>query len=129
VFEAVEARDGNALLSLNARDVTIHQAPSLPYGGSYHGHDGAVRHGVGYTQTWDRFQVRAELRALAPEFFAARDSVVVVWRHRAEREGARAIDLPAVSVYRLSDGLVVESRMFHFDTTLLADFLASPPPA
>jgi uncharacterized protein len=129
VFEAVEARDGSALLSLYARDVTIHEAPSLPYGGSYHGHDGAVRHGVGFTQTWDRFQDRAELRALAPEFFAARDSVVVVWRHRAEREGARAIDLPAVSVYRLADGLVVESRMFHFDTTLLADFLASPPPA
>jgi uncharacterized protein len=49
VFEAVEARDGSALLSLYARDVTIHEAPSLPYGGSYHGHDGAVRHGVGYT--------------------------------------------------------------------------------
>jgi hypothetical protein len=32
------------------------------------------------------------------------------------------IDLPAVSIYRLSGGKIVESRMFHFDTAALLDF-------
>jgi uncharacterized protein len=39
------------------------------------------------------------------------------------RETGEYIDLPAVSVYRFLDGMIVDSRMFHFDTATLLKFL------
>jgi len=48
----------------------------------------------------------------------------VQWRHRAEnRETGERIDLPAVGIYRFVDGMVVDSRMFHFDIAALLRFL------
>jgi len=38
-------------------------------------------------------------------------------------ETGKSIDLPAVSVYRLASGKIVESRMLHFDTAALLNFL------
>jgi len=48
----------------------------------------------------------------------------VQWRHKAEnRETGECIDLPAAGVYRFVDGMVVDSRMFHFDIAALLKFL------
>jgi ketosteroid isomerase-like protein len=125
LFEAVETRNPQALAAIYHPRVVINEAPSLPYGGEYHGHEGAFRHGQGFLKTWDRFQP-LEARSLQPHFVAQGDYVAVQWRHRAENRatGAR-IDLPAASVYRFVDGMVVDSRMFHFDVAALLQFLNS----
>src|SRR5882724_2498593 len=63
-------------------------------------------------------------RVLEPRFVAQDDCVAVQWRHKAEnRETGECIDLPAAGVYRFVDGMVVDSRMFHFDIAALLKFL------
>jgi uncharacterized protein len=123
MFEAVENRDPQKLFAIYHKRIVINEAPSLPYGGEYHGHEGAIRHGVGFLTTWDRFQP-PDARRLEPHFVAQDGHVAVHWRHKAEnRDTGERIDLPAVSVYRFVDGMVVDSRMFHFDIAALLEFL------
>lgn len=61
---------------------------------------------------------------MEPEFFAEGNSVAVLWRQRAHdpRTGER-FDMPAVGVYQMHDGRVVDARMFHFDSDAAASFL------
>jgi len=44
-------------------------------------------------------------------------------------ETGEKIDLPAVSVYHFVNGRIVDSRMFHFDTADLLQFLGRGPVA
>jgi len=127
LFEAVEHRNRDGIAAIYDQNIVINEAPSLPYGGEYQGHEGALRHGLGYRSAWDRFQ-RSSARGLAPQFIAQGDHVVVLWRQKAENgETGEKIDLPAVSVYRFADGKIVDSRMFHFDTASLLKFLSQAP--
>lgn len=124
LFHAVEHRDRNGIAAIYDENIVINEAPSLPYGGEYRGHAGALRHAIGFRGTWDRFQPW-DARGLEPSFIAQRDHVVVLWRHRAENgETGQKVDLPAVSIYRFVDGKIVDSRMFHFDTATLLQFLS-----
>jgi len=123
LFEAVDRRDGEGVRASYDENITIHEAASLPYGGDYHGLEGALRHGQGFRAAWDRFQPH-EARGLDPQIVADGDYVVVLWRHRIENaETGDRLELPAVSVYRMENARIVDSRMFHFDTAALLRFL------
>jgi uncharacterized protein len=123
VFAAVDRRDSEGVRAGYDENISIHEATSLPYGGDYRGQEGAVHHGQGFRATWDRFQPQKP-RGLAPRIIADGDHVVVLWRHKVEnpKTGDR-LDLPAVSVYRLKNAKITDSRMFHFDTAALLRFL------
>jgi uncharacterized protein len=128
LFDAVERRDRAAVTAAYDKNIVIHEAASLPYGGDYRGHEGALRHGHGFRMAWDRFQP-GDRRGLEPLIIADGDHVVVLWRHKLEGvETGHKIDLPAVSVYQMRDGKIVDSRMFHFDTAALLQFLRDNGP-
>jgi ketosteroid isomerase-like protein len=123
LFAAVDRRDSEGVLAGYDESITIHEAASLPYGGDYRGLEGALRHGLGFRAAWDRFQPH-EARALDPLIIADGDHVVVLWHHKVENpETGERLDLPAVSVYRLKNAKIADSRMFHFDTAALLRFL------
>ena len=84
LFHAVEHRDREGVMAVYDENIVINEAPSLPYGGEYRGPDGALRHGLGYRATWDRFQPWTT-RGLDPRFIAQGDYVVVVWRQGGEQ--------------------------------------------
>jgi uncharacterized protein len=124
LFAAVAARDLPTILSWYASDVTIREAESLPYGGTYHGREGAHAHAMAFWETWGRFQ-SATVDDLGEVLVAdPAGRVAVCWRHRVS-DGERWLDAPVVSVYEVRDGLVAESNMFHLDTTALLDFLSA----
>jgi uncharacterized protein len=128
LFEAVEHRSREGVMALYHENIVINEAPSLPYGGEFLGHEGALRHGQGFRAAWDRFQP-SRTRGLEPRFIAQGEHVAVLWRHRAENhETGERIDLPAAGVYRFVDGKVVNSRMFHFDIAALLRFLNGKAP-
>jgi uncharacterized protein len=127
IMRAVSERDLDGILAHYAPDIEIHEAPSLPYGGVYRGHPGAIDHGTGYLAAWDPWQAPAE-RDLEPQVFGAESRVVALWRQKATR-GDRRLDLPAVSVFEFRDDKVVRLRMFHFDTAAIARFLHGGAPA
>ena len=119
LFAAVEQRDLAGVLAAYAPDVVIDEAESLPYGGTYRGLDGGERHAYAYEATWAPLQ-EPGARSLDVEVLDAGETVVVLWRQRGQTpDGTRSIDLPAVSVYRMHDGRVAESRMFHQDTAAI----------
>jgi uncharacterized protein (DUF1330 family)/ketosteroid isomerase-like protein len=126
LFAAVEARDLEAVLASYDPDVEIHEAGSLPYGGTYAGLDGATRHAVAYAGTWDPLQTDAE-RTLDWTVVASGDEEVVVrWHQRGlDPDTGAAFDGEVVSVYRVRDGRVREARMFHADTDAVVRFLGA----
>jgi uncharacterized protein YciI/ketosteroid isomerase-like protein len=127
LFEAVDRRDGDAVRAAYSENITIHEAASLPYGGDYRGPEGALRHGLGFRATWDRFQPHGA-RGLDPRILADGDHVIVLWHHNIENpETGDRLDLPAVSVYRMETTKIIDSRMFHFDTAALLRFLDRNP--
>jgi len=122
LFKAVDRRDGEGVRAVYDENITIHEAASLPYGGDYHGLEGALRHGQGFRAAWDRFQPD-EARGLDPQIVADADHVVVLWRHQVENAATGdRLGLPPVSVYR-ENATIANSRMFHFDTDALLRFL------
>lgn len=128
LFAAVERRDLAGVLAAYAPDIVIHEAATLPYGGTYRGLEGGERHAYAYEETWAPFQ-EPGTRSLAAEVLDAGEHMVVLWRQRGQTpDGTRSIDLPAVSVYRMRDGRIAEARMFQQDTAAIAQFLADATP-
>jgi ketosteroid isomerase-like protein len=126
MFEAVENRDAQALLSTYAADIVITEAASLPYGGVYHGHDGAIRHGRAYVATWDQLQIPGD-RKLEPLILAAGDGAVVRWHQRATADDGCHLDVLVVDMIELRNGKVSSLQMFPSDTSALLGFLRAYP--
>jgi ketosteroid isomerase-like protein len=83
LFDAVERRDLDGLLAVYHEEVSITEPASLPYGGTYRGHDGVREHAIGFMRCWGPFQGQAEAR-LDPVFMQDDDGkVAAVFRHRA----------------------------------------------
>jgi ketosteroid isomerase-like protein len=124
VFRAVEERDLQALLDCYDEDIEIREAESLPYGGVYHGHDGAIAHAAGWFDAWGDLQTAEDSR-LEPTFLEGEEGTVgVVFRHRAsDPEHRSRLDGAEVGVYSIRDGKVVRSQMFHADSAAVVQFL------
>jgi ketosteroid isomerase-like protein len=129
LFEAVVQRDEVGLLEAYHPEVVIHEAPSLPYGGDYHGHEGAIQHVRGFYQTWDTLR-RGELleeaqQAHPPIILDTKgEYVVVLWQARVMAPSSeRTVDLPEAFVFRVCDEKVIETWMFHQDTVAILDLL------
>jgi ketosteroid isomerase-like protein len=123
VFDSVRCRDASALLNSYATDIEIREPAELPYGGVYHGHDGAIRHALGFTKCWDAIQTEDD-RDMEPEILPARDHVMVLWRLKATAP-ERRIDAPVIDVIKLRDRQVVSLHMFHRDPSAVRAFLDS----
>lgn len=127
LFEAVRRRDEAALLESYHPQVLIHEAPSLPYGGEFHGHGGALEHVRAFYRTWEGLKPREvieETRQTTLVLEAAPNYVVVFGRQRgvAPRIG-RSLDIPEAFFFRMSDDRVIESWMFNQDTVAVLEFL------
>lgn len=123
MFDSVRCRDASALLNTYATDIEIREPAELPYGGVYHGHDGAIRHALGFTKCWDAIQTEDD-RDMEPEILSARDHVMVLWRLKATAP-ERRIDAPVIDVIKLRDRQVVSLHMFHRDPSAVRVFLDS----
>jgi len=125
LFKAVEERDFAGVLAAYAPEIVIRDAESLPYGGVYHGLEGAKQHIEGAAQTWNNLQPLAE-RKMDAVFLDAEDYVIVLWRLKGlAASNGRKLDLPTVSVYKMHSGKIVESQMFYADTVAILQFLES----
>jgi ketosteroid isomerase-like protein len=130
LFEAVETRGDPkdfaarwaAYVAMYDPDVVIHEAPSLPYGGDYSGDDAVARHAQAFNAAWQSL-LSINDRSLEPRFLADGDHVIVFWRQTGTSEDGEIFDMPAVSVYQMKGGRIIDSRMFHFDTAAVIGFL------
>jgi hypothetical protein len=104
--DGVSARDAEVYFDRTYHDdICIHEAPSLPCGGDYHGLEGVARHAIGFTRTWDRWQT-GEQRQLGPRIIATDTEAIVLWTLRAQQPGDPAEStFPAISHYRSMTGV------------------------
>lgn len=123
LFKAVEDRDVAGVVAAYDPEIVIRDAESLPYGGVYHGLEGAKQHAEGAARTWNHLQSAAE-RKMDAVFLDSGDYVIVLWRLRGlATNSGRKLDLPVVSVYKMRGGKIVESQMFYADTVAILQFL------
>lgn len=122
VMQAVVERNLEVLIESYAPDVEIHDAESLPYGGTYRGHDGLIRHAQAYLAAWAPLQTDAD-RNPEPEFIGEQDRVAVLWRQKATGRDGTRFDQPAISLFELRGGKVTKLHMFHYDAAAARRFL------
>jgi len=132
LFDAVRRRDQAALLEAYHPEVVIHEAASLPYGGDYHGHEGALAHVHAFYQTWTGLKPsvsgepseEAQRENSTVVLETTQDYVVVFGRNRAVApQSGRKLDVPEAFVFKMRDGKVAESWMLNQDTVAILEFL------
>ena len=98
-----------------ATDVVLHQAESLPYGGTWRGHDGMERFFAAMSQAWEEFEM------VEQEFLSTSGTAVVLTQvHARARATGRELDFPILQTIRIVDGRIADVRPFYWDTTEIA---------
>jgi ketosteroid isomerase-like protein len=132
LFDAVGRHDQAAILEAYHPEVVIHEAASLPYGGEYHGHEGALAHVNAFYQTWAGLKpgVSRELHEEAQRehttvFLETTQEYVVVFGQNTAviPQSGRKLDVPEGWVFKMRDGKVAESWMLNQDTVAILEFL------
>ena len=105
-----------------APDVELHQADTLPYGGTWRGHDGMERFFLAMSQAWEAFD-------MVDQHYLATSGTAVVLTHVRARARATGQELrfAILQTIRVQDGRIAEVRPFYWDTAAIAT--ACTPPA
>ncbi|WP_405751494.1 nuclear transport factor 2 family protein [Streptomyces sp. NBC_01411] len=99
-----------------APDVVLHQAAGLPYGGTWHGHDGMARFFRAMSRTWESFRMAGQ------EILATGETLVVLHRIEARsRATGREIAFPILQTVAVRGGRISEVRPFYWDTAAIAE--------
>ena len=116
VYDAFQKRDADLIRELFAPDIAISQSPELPWGGEYHGHDGAFTFLL-------KLLEHIESQVTIESLFAAGDHVVQTGRTRGKvLANGSSFDIPEVHVWELRDGKVVRYQVY-IDTPAMLDAL------
>ena len=103
---------GPVAATLHPQIVMI-QADSLPFGGQWHGRDGFETWMQAFGEAW------SSVSATDLRFFEQDDTVVVVAQMEATaRASGQSFRAPICHVVRIRDGLLMEFRMFYWDTVV-----------
>ena len=103
--------DNDRLFSLYSTSVVVREAPSLPFGGEYVGHDGLRRL---LAAMGDSFDIEPTLL----DVFEISDSLVIIYMslRMAVPTTGEVVDMPVLELLTLRDGVVVEAVPFYWDT-------------
>ncbi|MFH8933964.1 nuclear transport factor 2 family protein [Streptomyces griseosporeus] len=104
-----------------APDVELHQADSLPYGGTWRGHKGIAQFFLRMGEVWESFDM------VEQEFLATGETAVVLTHVRARaRATGRELSFPILQAITVKDGQISEVRPFYWDTRAITDACAMP---
>jgi ketosteroid isomerase-like protein len=119
VYEAMQARDAEALRALYAPEIEVFQASELPWGGHYRGHDGVFAFFMKLVEHIDSAVTHDGI-------FAAGDRVVQHGRTKGTvRATGVSFDIDEVHVYTVQDGKIVRFEAFIDTPAMLAALAGS----
>ncbi|MDG4791752.1 nuclear transport factor 2 family protein [Micromonospora sp. WMMD1102] len=96
-------------------DVVLHQAETLPYGGTWRGHEGLERFFLAMSRTWETLEM------LEQHFLATTSPLVVLTQvHARARTTGRELDFPILQTVTVENGRISEIRPFYWDTAAIA---------
>jgi ketosteroid isomerase-like protein len=98
-------------------DVVVHIPPSMPYGGEHIGHEGFLRMGEAMNATWD---IDGDLDM---KFIDIGDDQVICFVNfeASSRHTGRPVEMRMVEVYTLTEGRIIDIRLFYWDTAAVAE--------
>lgn len=110
-YRAALKGDPDALFSLLSDEVEFHEAPSLPYGGSQRGIDGAKAGVAGMFSAWSHLRVEIE------EIAAGGDIVIAyLWMRAISRSSGEVYEGPTAELFRFKARKIIEWRPIYWDT-------------
>lgn len=116
-YEAYARRDFAAVFALLHPAVEIYQTESLPWGGTYRGHEGA-------REFFRKLNEQTEGQPEPEEFISAGDDVVAVGRLRGQvRANGARFELRIVHRWQISEGRIARFDAY-IDTPGMLDALA-----
>jgi ketosteroid isomerase-like protein len=98
-----------------APDVVLRQADSLPYGGTWRGHDGMERFFRAMSATWSTFDMVGQ-RFLA----TGKTSVVETHVDALARATGRRLEFPILQTIDIVGGRIAEVRPYYWDAAAIA---------
>jgi ketosteroid isomerase-like protein len=109
-YNALNEGDMGPYLALFDEEGEFREPPSLPYGGSHHGHDGLLRLVGALDELWEGTTYQVDT------LVAEDDYVIVLGRVRSRsRRTGDEIDEPMIEVLRFRNGKIVSAHA-HADT-------------
>lgn len=122
LLEAFKQGDLAAALEEFDPQVVARLPESLPYGGTYHGHDGMKQYAAKLTDTWESFLLPTE------QIITENDTVILRERLQAKaRSTGKEVDLPLILAYRLQNQKITSVEIFFWDVTTILDALSLDP--
>jgi ketosteroid isomerase-like protein len=120
-YDAFARQDVEGVMAAFHQDIEWDTPDSIPFGGSYHGHDGV---GSFFTQLPEYFE---ELRVEPQEFIDAGETIVVLIRLSGKGAGG-SIDSKSLHLWRMRDGKAATFREYP-DTARVLQALGQQVPA
>jgi ketosteroid isomerase-like protein len=115
---AFASRDGSTQFALLHPEVEIRDPESLPYGGTYTGHDGWRALNKGIIATWQDIDFGAS-KVIGEE--SGEDFAVLGSLRGKSRATGKAFSCDVCEHWRVVDGLIVQIRPFYWDTQAVND--------
>ena len=110
--DAVVSGDIDAVRDCVSDDFVLHEPPSLPYGGDYHGHEESARLGAVLSEVWEGTD-NVEVTLLD----AGDDRVLsLVEGDVVARATGTPVSLRIAEIHTIRDGKIVDARVFYWDT-------------
>jgi ketosteroid isomerase-like protein len=107
--------DFSGFAELLSPRVVMHQAPSLPYGGEWVGHDGIERFFRVFADCWESLTI-SDVRHLQTD-----NELIISLRSVATaRATGKIVDAPMIQAVKIADGLIVDVKPFYWDTAAVA---------
>jgi hypothetical protein len=113
-MDEVKAGNFNALWDLFDDNVVFHEAPCLPYGGSFKGKEAAIK---AYTNLSGHYSnMRTEVDAIL-----GGEDVVIIYQtiNFTVKANGNEGTLPVSELFRFKNGKVVEWRAMYFDANMV----------
>jgi uncharacterized protein len=120
-YDAFARQDVGSVMAAFHEDIEWDTPDSIPFGGSYHGHDGV---GSFFSQLPEHWQ---ELRVEPEEFIDAGETIVVLIR-LSGKGAAGSIDSKSLHLWRMRDGKAATFREYP-DTARVLQALGHQVPA
>jgi uncharacterized protein len=106
IYEAYARKDVDAFLAALDPEVELFQSDELPWGGTYHGREGAL-------EFLQRLTGHVETTVDVRQFIVASDRIVEVGYSRGRTmQGATEFEIPEVHVWTMRDGKVIRVESY-----------------
>lgn len=111
LFASILDDDREAVKALLAPDVVVHEAESMPYGGTYHGHEGYFDLLRKLNECWIGLHAQDWHYTAGDGDVAARCLLT-----GTSRVSGREISQQIIELWTVKSGKLAEGRIFYFDT-------------